>query len=184
MAVFCALQTKLSVTSFPGDRHKERRSPELSARRGFLLKTITLVPAASLVACGATQTIVSTGSPVAGSSPQQSHEIVYSPKYFTAEEWVFINAACARLIPDDETGPGAVETGVPEFIDRQLEGAFGHAARWYTQGPFLSATPEFGYQGKATPREIYRAGIVALDERCRKNSSGKNFAGCEASDTA
>ena len=94
---------------------------------------------------------------------------------------MFINAACARLIPDDESGPGAVETGVPEFIDRQLEGAFGHAARWYTQGPFISAAPEFGHQGKATPREIYRAGIAALDDHCRKNFSGKNFAGCDAS---
>jgi gluconate 2-dehydrogenase gamma chain len=30
----------------------------------------------------------------------------YQPSYFTAEEWAFINAAVARMIPADEQGPG------------------------------------------------------------------------------
>src|SRR5450759_2226825 len=94
---------------------------------------------------------------------------------------VYEKGACAHLIPNDETGPGAVDAGVPEFIDRQLEGAFGHAARWYTQGPFISAAPEFGYQGKATPREVYRAGIAATDSHCIKNFGGKRFADCNVS---
>ena len=32
----------------------------------------------------------------------------------------------------------------------------------YTQGPFEDAPAEFGYQGKATPREIYREGLKGL----------------------
>jgi len=144
-------------------------------RRNFLFKSIALVPAAALGACGSPQT-VATGGQDTTTAPVHA----YSPQYFTVEEWAFINAACARLIPADESGPSAVEAGVPEFIDRQLEGSFGHAALWYTQGPFIVATPEFGYQGKATPREVYRAGIAALDRHCRKNLEGKRFAECDA----
>ena len=42
-------------------------------------------------------------------------------------QWRFINAAVGRLIPSDNPGPGGVETGVPEFIDRQMESPYGHA---------------------------------------------------------
>ena len=47
-----------------------------------------------------------------------------SPAYtfLTADESAFIEPAVARLIPSDETGPGALEAGVPIFIDRQLAG--------------------------------------------------------------
>jgi gluconate 2-dehydrogenase gamma chain len=82
----------------------------------------------------------------------------------------------ARLIPLDDNGPGAIEAGVPEFIDRQLEGAFGHGSLFYTQGPYLEASPLFGYQGKMVPREIYRSGIAATDAQCRKRYADKAFA--------
>ena len=42
--------------------------------------------------------------------------------YFTPAEQAFITAAVARLIPNDEVGPGAVEANVPFFLDRQLAG--------------------------------------------------------------
>ena len=148
-------------------------TPKPASRRRFLLKTIALVPAATLSACG---------SPKSASTGEQdaAPTHAYLPKYFTTEEWAFINAACARLIPADDSGPGAIESGVPAFIDRQLEGPFGHAARWYTQGPYIAAAPEFGYQGKATPREVYRFGITAIDQYCRENLGGKRFSECDA----
>jgi gluconate 2-dehydrogenase gamma chain len=154
--------------------------PAQASRRDFLFKTIALVPVASLAACGPRESGAADAQSTAALSPQQQPTSAYSPKYFTAEEWAFINAACGRLIPEDETGPGAVQSGVPEFIDRQLEGAFGHAARWYMQGPFLAAGPEFGYQGKATPREVYRAGIAAMNSHCIASRGGKAFADCAA----
>ena len=40
---------------------------------------------------------------------------------------------------------------MPEFIDREMDNAFGHAAIWYMQGPFPSALPELGYQSPLTP---------------------------------
>ena len=51
--------------------------------------------------------------------------------FFTPTEAAFIEAAVARLIPDDDLGPGALKAGVPTFIDRQLAGDYGRAASWY-----------------------------------------------------
>ncbi len=150
--------------------------PEFPGRRDFLRKTITLIPAASLASCGISDVVGQTESLFSLQKKPVATTDVYLPKYFTVDEWTFINAACARLIPEDEAGVGAIEAGVPEFIDRQLDGEFGHAVRWYMHGPFVSATPEFGYQGKATPREVYRAGIAAIDDYCMKTYSGKRFA--------
>jgi len=44
------------------------------------------------------------------------------PVWFTDSEYAVVSAASARLIPPDET-VGAVEAGVPDYIDRLL-GAF------------------------------------------------------------
>ena len=49
------------------------------------------------------------------------------------------------------------------YIDRQLAGSWGRDRYRYTQGPFEEHAPaEFGYQGKATPQQIYRQGIKEL----------------------
>jgi gluconate 2-dehydrogenase gamma chain len=136
-------------------------------RRDFLRNTLVFTPLALITACTPMPTV---------SALAKTPDSVYSPLYFTVEEWNFLHAACARLIPDDEHDPGAIEAGVPEFIDRQMEGSFGHATNWYMHGPFATdAAEEFGYQGALTPREVYRAGIAALDRHCRQNF-GKVFA--------
>ncbi len=103
----------------------------------------------------------------------------YHPVFFTPAEWAFLLAACDRLIPKDEVGPGAVELGVPEYIDRQMQTSYGDGGIWYMQGPFLEAAPEFGYQSKLTPKEQYRLGIRAIDDYCGK-TLGKSFAQLEA----
>jgi gluconate 2-dehydrogenase gamma chain len=139
------------------------RSEMSSSRREFLRTLVALVPTVSLAVC----------RPVSALMTPSAH--AYSPRYFTGEEWTFLYAACARLIPADENGPGAVELGVPEFIDREMDGAFGHAANWYMQGPFASALPEFGYQSPLTPRAVYRAGIAALDAYCRRTFGNSSF---------
>ncbi|MBC8017234.1 MAG: gluconate 2-dehydrogenase subunit 3 family protein [Verrucomicrobia bacterium] len=141
------------------------RSEKSSSRREFLRTMVALVPTVSIAACVPFSTLVS--------SPVQA----YAPRYFTGEEWTFLQAACGRLIPAGENGPGAVELGVPEFIDREMDGTFGHAANWYMQGPFASALPELGYQSPLTPRAVYRAGIAALDAHCRRMFANKAF--CE-----
>ena len=85
-------------------------------------------------------------------------------RFFTAEEARAVTAACARIFPSDASGPGATEAGVVIFIDRQLAGPYGRDKYRYTKGPFVESYPEHGYQGKESPREIYRAGIKTLGD--------------------
>jgi gluconate 2-dehydrogenase gamma chain len=88
--------------------------------------------------------------------------------FFTAAEAAFVEAACARMIPSDDLGPGAVEAGVPYFIDRQLAGDYGKASRMYMQGPWAKGTKSQGYQSRFTPAELYRNAIPAIDEAAGK----------------
>jgi gluconate 2-dehydrogenase gamma chain len=92
----------------------------------------------------------------------QSGTIKVPLRFFTEEEALTIAAAAARIFPADESGPGANEAGVVIYIDRQLGSAYGRDRYRYTQPPFEPGVPELGYQGKETPREIYRAGLKTL----------------------
>ena len=95
--------------------------------------------------------------------------------YLSEPEAAFVEAAVDRLIPTDELGPGGREAGVAFYIDQQLSGQFGYAAKMYRQGPWnAEAAPEFGYQLPLTPREVYRLGIAATNAYCTK-TYGKTF---------
>ena len=84
-------------------------------------------------------------------------------RFFTESEAAIVAAAAARIFPSDDAGPGAHEAGVVIFIDRQLAGPWGRDARRYTHEPFDEGlVAEFGYQGKAAPRDVYRAGLKDL----------------------
>lgn len=152
----------------------ERGRDERKDRRSFLIRTMSIVPAAALSTTACTKQTPAT-SPA---EPPQSLKSAppYRPVFFNSAEWSFVLAAVARLIPSDDVGPGAIETDVPQFIDRQMDALFGHASTWYMQGPFVESAPEFGYQGKLAPRDVYRAGIEATDAHCRKTFDGKTFA--------
>ncbi len=92
----------------------------------------------------------------------QSGNLDIPLRFFSAAEARVIDAACARIFPSDATGPGAHEAGVVIYIDRQLAGPYGRDKYRYTRGPFVESVPEHGYQGKESPREIYRAGLHTL----------------------
>jgi gluconate 2-dehydrogenase gamma chain len=83
-------------------------------------------------------------------------------RFFTETEALIVAAAASRIFPSDDSGPGAREAGVAIFIDRQLAGPYGHDRFRYTQPPFEDAPRELGYQGSATPRQIYREGLRSL----------------------
>jgi gluconate 2-dehydrogenase gamma chain len=83
-------------------------------------------------------------------------------RFFTESEARIVAAAASRIFPSDNSGPGAPEAGVVIYIDRQLAGPYGRDRYRYTQPPFQDASDELGYQGKATPREIYREGLKNL----------------------
>lgn len=83
-------------------------------------------------------------------------------RFFTEDQALDVAAAAARIFPADESGPGANEAGVVVYIDRQLAGPYGRDRYRYTQPPFETGIPEQGYQGKATPRDLYRAALPQL----------------------
>jgi gluconate 2-dehydrogenase gamma chain len=96
--------------------------------------------------------------------------------YFTPAEAAFIEAAVARLIPNDSVGPGAVEANVPFFLDRQLAGPFGRGDHFYLGGPWPKGTPEQGYQSRFNPAQLYRAAIAAVDQHAGANLGAATFA--------
>lgn len=149
---------------------EEKPSPSPSRRR--LMKGLAFIP---IGVAGAGAAVHSLPSGSAESAPEGKPD-AYTPAYFTAAEWRFITAACDRLIPHDQHGPGAVELGVPEFLDRHMQTPYAAGDIWYMQGPFLKAEPEFGYQGKLALRDILRVGIKALDGHCASQFAGKVFA--------
>ncbi|KVC69486.1 gluconate 2-dehydrogenase [Burkholderia ubonensis] len=151
-----------------------------NSRRHFLRSSVALVPIASLAGCDLRPS--SAAATTAGGATAASADAApapYKPTFFDAREWAFVQAAVDRLIPADAEGPGALEAGVPEFIDRQMETPYAHGALWYMQGPFQQGVPELGYQLKLVPRDIYRLGIAAVDRYCTK-AHGKPFAELDA----
>lgn len=85
-------------------------------------------------------------------------------RFFTAAEARVVQAAAERILPGDASGPGATDAGVVIYIDHQLAGPYGRDKFRYTKAPFVQSVPEHGYQGKETPREVYRAGIQNLGD--------------------
>jgi gluconate 2-dehydrogenase gamma chain len=83
-------------------------------------------------------------------------------RFFNEVEALIVVAAASRILPSDESGPGAREAGVVIYIDRQLAGPYGRDEDRYLQGPFEEGMPEVGYQGSATRGEIYREGLKSL----------------------
>jgi gluconate 2-dehydrogenase gamma chain len=96
-------------------------------------------------------------------SAQPGQSIRIPLRFFSQSEALIIAAAASRIFPSDEAGPGAREAGVAVYIDHQLAGPWGRDRHRYTQEPFEENAPaEFGYQGKATPQQIYRQGLKDL----------------------
>jgi gluconate 2-dehydrogenase gamma chain len=149
------------------EKGADEKEPSASGRRGFFRKTLAIVPISTIAACDAPSSH--------SGAPASNVASAYKPGYFHETEWAFINAACARLIPSNDDGPGAIEAGVPEYIDRQMDTPYAHGALWYMHGPFAEGAPELGYQGQMAPRDLYRTCIAAIDRRCEA-TDGKRFA--------
>lgn len=150
-------------------------SPHLTRRQ--LLAAGAVIP----IATAATAEVVQRQMPwqegaadapsFAGAAPASGSYVFFQPA-----EVAFVEAAVARLIPADDLGPGAVEAGVPIFIDRQLAGDYGRGARWYMQGPWGEGEPTQGYQTRMTPTALYRAAIGEIDQAVAREGRAGSFA--------
>jgi len=68
-----------------------------------------------------------------------SQESDYSEalSFFTRHsDFEILSTATERIFPKDDIGPGAIELGVPYFIDKQLAGTYGRNAREFRSGSF------------------------------------------------
>jgi gluconate 2-dehydrogenase gamma chain len=157
-----------------------------TSRRNFLAGAVALTPIVTRAAAqtpaktpkSETDTVNLQDSAPAGNRKTEAN---YTPAFFTPAEWAFVNAACARLIPQDELGPGAVELGVPQYIDRQMGTSWADGGLWYMQGPFFEGAAEFGYQSQLTPKQQFRLGIKAIDDVCQQQFK-KTFAALAPAD--
>jgi gluconate 2-dehydrogenase gamma chain len=122
-------------------------------------------------AAGAAAVVLPASGASAQQEPQRASQSAKAYVFFNPAEAAFIEAALARLIPKDETGPGAIEAGVPEYVDRQLAGAWGAGERLYRAGPWRPGTPSQGYQLPFTPAEMFRAALKGVDGSFPKMSA-------------
>jgi gluconate 2-dehydrogenase gamma chain len=135
--------------------------------KGTVAVGATILPAAIVTDAAAAQGQAEYGRPrsspsadaSAGAQPQQPTFL-----FFNAEEAAFIEAAVARLIPKDDQWDGALEAGVPNYIDKQLAGAWGAGERLYRSGPWQPGTPSQGYQLPFTPAELFRTALHAVNQ--------------------
>jgi gluconate 2-dehydrogenase gamma chain len=61
-------------------------------------------------------------------------------------------------------GGGAIEAGVPSYIDKQLAGAWGAGERLYRSGPWQPGAASQGYQLPFTPSELFRTALDAINK--------------------
>ena len=138
-------------------------------RRSFVttVGSASVVPAAALLAPAAraaptapTASPHAPGGPASAASSAASAKAVYL--FFSGAEALWIEAACERLIPADELGPGALDAGVPNYLDKQLAGAWGAGERLYRSGPWQPGTASQGYQLPFTPAELFHTSLRAI----------------------
>jgi gluconate 2-dehydrogenase gamma chain len=91
------------------------------------------------------------GSPPSGSQPAARETL-------TAVEGDTLKAIVARLIPTDESGPGAAEARAATYIDRALSGAL------------------------RSSRAAYAAALAAINDNAMKTKSAAFFANLPAAD--
>lgn len=150
------------------------------SRRHFLRSSLSLLPVVTLGGCSVAAS--PSGIEPAAGKASAGHDQKYHPRFFSDAEWAFIHAATGRLIPADQLGAGALEAGVPEFIDRQMLTPYASGALWYMHGPFHADAPAtMGYQLKLVPQQVYRLGISAADAAI-KQATGKTFAELDEAD--
>src|SRR5699024_3608570 len=76
------------------------------------------------------------------------------------EDFETLSAATEVIYPEDDNGPGAIELGVPYFIDRQGNEFWGRNSREDMMGPFdYTGAETHGIQSKLTRAEVMLAGV-------------------------
>src|SRR5690625_950129 len=84
----------------------------------------------------------------------ENHNLQEARMFFSREEdFNTLSAATERIFPEDDNGPGAIELGVPYFIDKQLASFCGNNAKSYMHDPFRQNNHVHDYQHKDTRQD-------------------------------
>jgi gluconate 2-dehydrogenase gamma chain len=159
------------ATADPALANPARRALFKAAAAGGLAAAIPIAHAA---------TATNAAKPAAASPAQTGAASRHPYVFLNRNEAAFIEAAVARLIPGDRSNPGAIEAGVPNYIDQALAGAWGQGAGLYRSGPWVQGSSGQGYQLRFTPAELYRTAIAALNRNLERD--GKSLATMSAAD--
>ncbi len=106
--------------------------------------------------------------------PQHDQALQY---FVNKDNFQTLSQATERLFPEDDNGPGAINLGVPYYIDHQLAGLWGNNSKEYMQGPFYKGENQ-GYQSQLNRNEIFDLGIEALNLQSESKFS-ENFVSLE-----
>jgi gluconate 2-dehydrogenase gamma chain len=152
---------------------------EKVTRRSFVgtVGAATVLPTASLLSPPAAEAAAPTKAP----SAAPPEKVAYL--FFNAAEVLFIEAACERLIPADDLGPGALGAGVTNYLDKQLGGAWGAGERLYRSGPWQPGTPSQGYQLPFTPAELFHTSLRAIIQGLTARGTPFHEMSADAQDT-
>lgn len=91
------------------------------------------------------------------------------------EDFTVLEAAVERIYPKDDNGPGAIELGVPYFIDNQLAGLWGINGRDYRHRPFIYQKKNLSNEGQADQSMLDRGQIFLNGLRKMNDESKKRF---------
>ena len=106
------------VNRVDGEAPSPPASEESLTRRTFLGRSAAAAASVSLLsgtAAHASRLLATSGAASAAAS---------APGALTAAELKTLEAVLAQLLPKDHLGPGAVEAGVPTYIDTSLAGSY------------------------------------------------------------
>lgn len=98
---------------------------------------------------------------------KQAHTPTANPNvaliFFTTEQYQLTQAASERIFPEDENGPGAKELNAAIYIDHQLASPWGLNVKDYRLGAFHTPEPTQGGQTKMLRKDLFPAGLLALN---------------------
>lgn len=96
------------------------------------------------------------------SIPEEGKDYAKARMFFTRfEDFQVLEQATEMIYPEDDNGPGAIQLGVPYFIDKQLAGQWGENSNDYRQGPFTNESID---ESSLTRGQIFLLGIRKVNE--------------------
>lgn len=93
--------------------------------------------------------------------------------FFYPDEYQTTVAACERIFPADDLGPGAKELNAAIYIDHQLASQWGINGSDYRMGPWYEPEETQGEQVRLLRKDLFRSGLKELDDYSNKEFDNK-----------